>query len=309
MIRNLFYFFIVVLLLQSSSFSQNHEDFFVVNVKGKITKRSGNQNWQNVKCNDLLKRNDFISIGDKSFLNVYDDRSKQYFVIHGIRSFTLNDLIDNKIDSETKPVNNVFVKAFENLANAFSNLNDKLSIKEIFRSSQSSQDIVAIMPRNTKVFGDDILFEWIAKDTLTTVQFLLLDENLNLILDTLIYKKSSFLLQSKLEPGKEYVWQLSYENSRKKVINYFSTADQDDLTLLMNRLDSLSIYFPSLKTPNYFVMKGLISEEGGYRFSAYCSYKQAFFLSGCDEKYGKIIEDYFNRQKMNLKFKDILSYK
>jgi hypothetical protein len=299
-------YLLLILLFVTFVNAKNNPIYFVVNVKGKTFKQIETQKWQEIKNNQLLSENDYISIGANSFINLYDDLNKKYFVINGIRKFALKDLADNKIVSDSRQVNNILVRAFEDLANAFSGFADSRGLKTIFRSADM-QELIAVMPRNTKISCDTLKFEWITRDNFLPIKLLILDENLNPVFDTLVMNRNSCSIIKKLEQGKEYVWQISAADRKKNIINYFSIPDDNEIRLFNNKLDSLNQLMGALDMPNYFMLKGLISEESGFEAAAYSFFKQAYYMADDKDKYGKIIEEFFNRQKINLKYTDILS--
>jgi len=295
-------------LSASAVWTQNSSDFFVVNVKGKITKKTETQKWRYVDYNDRLTGNDEINIGENSFINLYDKANNKYFVIHGKRNIKIKDLCDNKFIKDEKPVNGILVKAFESLANAFSGFAESRSLKNLFRSSDIRHGLLALMPRNTKITGDTIVFEWIANDKSRPVKLLLLDENFNHIFDTVIVGNNVCSFTNKMVQNREYVWQISAADN-KNIINYFSIPGDEELSLFRNRLDSLDKIIFAPESPNYYILKGMLCEESGYSALAYSELKKAYFLSVEKEKYGKIIEEFLNRQKINIKYTDVLPYR
>lgn len=295
-------FLIIFLAIVSFSFlfSQEPGNFFVINKKGQVTGANGKE----IKVNDFLRHNDRISIGENSFINIYDRNDQKYYIIHGVRSVYLKKLVDNEYENE--PVNSVLVKAFEKLANAFNSFASSRSLKEIFRSSSPEENLVVISPKNCKVFCDTVAFRWHFSSNDNLIKFILLDENLNPVFDTVVYSKQIKLPKSILQQGKEYVWQIS-NSSEKRLLNYFMVATQEEYNNYSVQLDSLKNIVSTEDNSNLKILSALIAEEYGFNTEAFEFYKEAIVSSGNKKEYCNMFNSFLKRQKIDLKYTDIVN--
>jgi len=303
-----YFFYLFFLFYTFNLFGQDNCSVFVVNVKGKAEKNI-NGNWSKIKNNEFLNYNDVIRIDDNSFINLFDKKEKKYFIIFGNRKLVVKDIIYSSSNNSDKQLNNIFVKVLENFANAFSKFAENRNITNLLRASNQKSEVVIISPKNSKVEGDSIIFNWVSSSQNKQFRFLLLDEELNPILDTILYDNNYLKLKNNFSFNKEYIWQLSATNSNKNVIGIFSIPDTTEIYLLKNHLDSLERTFNSLSQCDLYVLKALLCEELGFYSKAFNFYHNALVLSVDKDKYSEFLDGFFTRRKINLKSNDILTYK
>jgi len=303
-----YFFYLFLLFYTFNLFGQDNFTVFVVNVKGKVEKNI-NGNWSKVCNNDFLYYNDVIKIDDNSFINLFDKKEKKYFIIFGNRKLVVKDFINSPSNNSEKPLSNIFVKVIENFANAFNKFAENRNITNLLRAANNNSEVIIISPKNSKIEGDSIIFNWVSNNLNKQFKFILLDEELNPIFDTILYDNNFLKLKNNFSYNKEYIWQLSTANSNKNVIGIFSIPDTSEIFSLKNQLDSLDNMFNNLNKYDLFILKALLCEELGFYSKAFHFYQNAIILSGNKDKYSGFLDEYFIRRKINLKSNDILTYK
>lgn len=300
--------FIFIFIFSEVTLAQDCSSFFVVNVKGNVEKQSSGS-WKKIQNNEFLSKDDIIRIKENSFINIFDKNNKKYFVVHGIRTLSIKDLINSPKNIAETPLNNVLVKTLQNFANVFNKFTENRDIKNLFRSSNYTSEVVLISPKNSKVFGDSIAFYWISRNNVRNVRFVLLNEELSIIIDTTINNNNYFILKNTLEPKKEYIWQISLPDDKKNVLGIFSIPDTLEILSLNKQLDSIENIINIDNKYDLLILKALVCEELSFHSKAYSLYQQVMIDSNDKDKYKHFLDSYFMRRKINLLFDDVLTNK
>lgn len=306
-------FFTIMTLVISQSFAEVK----VIAKKGNVSyKNSSKKDWIGLKFNDMLKEEDQIKIGKKSFVLLYFENQKtielskpgNFSLMELKKSITKSSVLSNqcavflmsRLSCSRTPTDNKLegrAKSSPGLIERSVVLDCVPRMKESKFKSSDLHHLVLNYPKTSYIIEPETEFSWTSVPEIKEYIFRLIDSDGEIVIskktnDNKIVIKLSEL---KVKPGNCYFWEVSTgeEVSDSYCISFMSVDDlkklNDSAQLVLNENPDLSPAAKEFIVAGFYAEKNIVSE-------AMKHFRQSIKLEPMADGFKAIYANYLSQQ-------------